>query len=111
MIQQETRLKVADNSGARELLCIRVLGGTRRRYARVGDVVVATIKSAIPNGNVKKGQVVVMLDRRLLEAEMKSAESAPMNSSPRVEPTSSSVCRSRSRSASATRRFWLAATR
>ena len=58
MIQQETRLKVADNSGARELLCIRVLGGTRRRYAFVGDIIVATVKEAQPNGNVKKGSVV-----------------------------------------------------
>ncbi len=58
MIQQETRLKVADNSGARQLLCIRVLGGTRRRYARVGDVIVATVKEAIPNGAVKKGDIV-----------------------------------------------------
>ena len=58
MIQQETRLGVADNSGAKELLCIRVLGGTRRRYARVGDVIVATVKNAAPNGNVKKKTVV-----------------------------------------------------
>jgi len=58
MIQQETRLAVADNSGAKELLCIRVLGGTRRRYARVGDVIVATVKNAAPNGNVKKKTVV-----------------------------------------------------
>lgn len=58
MIQQETRLKVADNSGARQLLCIRVLGGTRRRYARVGDVIIATVKEAIPNGAIKKGEVV-----------------------------------------------------
>ncbi len=58
MIQQETRLKVADNSGARRLLCIRVLGGTRRRYARVGDVIIASVKEAIPNGTVKKGDVV-----------------------------------------------------
>ena len=58
MIQQETRLKVADNSGAREILCIRVLGGTRRRYARVGDVIVATVKEANPQGNVKKKSVV-----------------------------------------------------
>jgi large subunit ribosomal protein L14 len=58
MIQQETRLKVADNSGARQLLCIRVLGGTRRRYARVGDVIVATVKEAIPNGQIKKGEIV-----------------------------------------------------
>ena len=58
MIQQESRLKVADNSGAMELLCIRVLGGTRRRYARVGDVIKATVKQATPNGNVKKKSVV-----------------------------------------------------
>lgn len=54
MIQQESRLKVADNSGAKELLCIRVLGGTRRRYARVGDVIICTVKSATPGGVVKK---------------------------------------------------------
>lgn len=58
MIQQESRLKVADNSGAREVLCIRVLGGTRRRYATLGDVIVAAVKDAIPGGNVKKGEVV-----------------------------------------------------
>lgn len=58
MIQQETRLKVADNSGAKEILCIRVLGGTGRRYAHVGDVIVATVKDANPTGNVKKKSVV-----------------------------------------------------
>ena len=58
MIQQETRLSVADNSGAKEILCIRVLGGTRRRYARVGDIIVATVKDANPNGTVKKKSVV-----------------------------------------------------
>lgn len=58
MIQQETRLKVADNSGAKEILCIRVLGGTRRRYAHVGDVIVASVKEANPTGNVKKKSVV-----------------------------------------------------
>ena len=57
MIQQESRLKVADNSGAKEVLVIRVLGGTRRRYARVGDIVVVTIKDASPTGNVKKKTV------------------------------------------------------
>lgn len=57
MIQQESRLKVADNSGAKEVLCIRVLGGSGRRYARVGDQIVVTVKSAIPSGNVKKGEV------------------------------------------------------
>lgn len=58
MIQQESRLVVCDNSGAKEVLCIRVLGGTRRRYAFVGDVIVATVKQANPSGNVKKKQVV-----------------------------------------------------
>jgi large subunit ribosomal protein L14 len=58
MIQQESRLKVADNTGAKEILCIRVLGGTRRRYAGVGDIIVASVKQAIPNGTVKKGDVV-----------------------------------------------------
>lgn len=57
MIQQESILKIADNTGARQALCIRVLGGTRRRYARVGDVIVVTIKDAIPNAGVKKGDV------------------------------------------------------
>ena len=57
MIQQESRLNVADNSGAKEVLCIRVLGGTKRRYASVGDKIVVTVKSAMPAGNVKKGQV------------------------------------------------------
>lgn len=58
MIQQESRLVVADNSGAKEILCIRVLGGTGRRYARVGDVIVATVKQAAPNGTVRKKSVV-----------------------------------------------------
>ena len=58
MIQQESRLKVADNTGAKELLTIRVLGGSNRRYAGLGDVIVATVKDAIPGGNVKKGDVV-----------------------------------------------------
>jgi large subunit ribosomal protein L14 len=58
MIQQESRIKVADNTGAKELLTIRVLGGSGRRYAGLGDVIVATVKDAIPGGNVKKGDVV-----------------------------------------------------
>ncbi|MDQ1503883.1 MAG: large subunit ribosomal protein, partial [Actinomycetota bacterium] len=58
MIQQESRLKVADNSGAKTVLCIKVLGGTRRRYATIGDVFVATVKDAIPGAAVKKGDVV-----------------------------------------------------
>lgn len=57
MIQQESRLKVADNSGAREVLCIRVLGGTRRRYASVGDIIVVSVKSVVPSSDVKKGAV------------------------------------------------------
>ena len=58
MIQQESRLKVADNTGAKEILCIRVLGGSSRRYAGIGDVIVATVKDAIHGGNVKRGDVV-----------------------------------------------------
>ncbi len=58
MVQQQSLLKVADNTGAKELMCIRVLGGTRRRYANVGDVVVASVKKATPGGVVKKGEVV-----------------------------------------------------
>ena len=58
MIQQETRLKVADNTGAKELLCIRVMGGSVRRYANIGDIIVATVKDATPGGVVKKGDVV-----------------------------------------------------
>ena len=57
MLQQESRLKVADNTGAKEVLCIRVLGGTKRRYASVGDKIVVTVKQATPSGTVKKGQV------------------------------------------------------
>jgi large subunit ribosomal protein L14 len=58
VIQQETRVRVADNTGARTLLCIRVMGGSHRRYARVGDIIVGTVKSASPQGAVKKGEVV-----------------------------------------------------
>ena len=58
MIQQESRINVADNSGAKEILCIRVLGGTKKRYASVGDKIVGTVKHAMPSGNIKKGQVV-----------------------------------------------------
>jgi len=69
MIQQESRVRVADNSGAKEALCIRVLGGTKRRYAGVGDIVVVTVKDALPSGNVKKGtvsQAVVVRTRKQL---------------------------------------------
>ena len=58
MIQQESRLKVADNSGAKEVLCIQVVGGSRRRYARIGDVIIATVKQAAPQSSVKKGDIV-----------------------------------------------------
>ncbi len=58
MVQQQSLLKVADNTGAKEIMCIRVLGGTRKRYANVGDVIVASVKKAAPNGVVKKGEVV-----------------------------------------------------
>ena len=58
MIQQESRLRVADNSGAKEVLCIRVLGGSSRRYAGIGDIIVGTVKEATPGGSVKKGEVV-----------------------------------------------------
>ena len=58
MIQPETRLRVADNTGARTILCIRVKGGSKRRYARVGDIITATVKTATPQGTVKKGEVV-----------------------------------------------------
>lgn len=58
MIQQESYLKVADNTGAKEIMCIRVLGGSRKRYARVGDVIVASVKKAVPGGVVKKGEVI-----------------------------------------------------
>ncbi len=58
MIQAESRLRVADNTGAREIMCIKVLGGSKRRYGRVGDIIIATVKQAIPSGSVKKGDVV-----------------------------------------------------
>ncbi|TKJ29572.1 MAG: 50S ribosomal protein L14 [Chloroflexi bacterium B3_Chlor] len=58
MIQSESHLRVADNTGAREIMCIKVLGGSKRRYGRVGDVIIATVKQAIPSGSVKKGEIV-----------------------------------------------------
>ena len=58
MIQSESHLRVADNTGAREIMCIKVLGGSKRRYGRVGDIIVATVKQAIPSGSVKKGEIV-----------------------------------------------------
>ena len=67
MIQQQTRLKVADNSGARELMVIRVMGGSKRKYGNIGDVVVASVKKAIPNSNIKKGKVVKAVIVRSIE--------------------------------------------
>ena len=67
MIQQQSRLNVADNSGARELMVIRVLGGSKRRYGNIGDVVVASVKKAIPNSNIKKGKVVKAVIVRSVE--------------------------------------------
>ena len=67
MVQQQSRLKVADNSGARELMVIRVLGGSKRKYANIGDVVVASVKKAIPNSNIKKGKVVKAVIVRSVE--------------------------------------------
>ena len=78
MIQKESRLKVADNSGAREVLVIRVLGGTRRRYASLGDQIVVTVKDALPSGNVKKGAVskaVIVRTRK----EVRRADGMPSN--------------------------------
>jgi large subunit ribosomal protein L14 len=68
VIQQESRLKVADNTGAKEVLCIRVLGGSGRRYAGIGDIIVCTVKDAIPGGNVKKGDVVRAVVVRTVKA-------------------------------------------
>jgi large subunit ribosomal protein L14 len=68
MIQQESRLRVADNTGAKEILCIRVLGGSKRRYASIGDIIVATVKDAIPGGGVKKGEVVKAVVVRTVKA-------------------------------------------
>lgn len=68
MIQQESRLKVGDNTGAKELLCIRVLGGTRRRYASIGDIIIASVKQATPGGVVKKGDVVKAVVVRTTDA-------------------------------------------
>ena len=72
MIQQESRLRVADNTGARELLCIRVKGGSHRRYARVGDIIVGTVKTATPQGAIKKGEVVTAVIVRTTTARTTS---------------------------------------
>ncbi len=80
MIQQESRLQVADNSGARQVMCIRVLGGTRRRYASVGDVIVVSVKEAIPRGRVKKGEV-----RRAVVVRVKKGMNRPDGSTIRFD--------------------------
>ncbi len=72
MIQQESRLKVADNTGAKEILCIRVLGGSSRRYAGIGDVIVGTVKEAIPGGNVKRGEIVKAVVVRTVKERRRS---------------------------------------
>jgi hypothetical protein len=90
MIQQESRLKVADNTGAKEILCIRVLGGSGRRYAGIGDVIVATVKDAIPGGNVKKGEVVKAVVVRM----------ARTSASTRTPPSSSRAMATRAARAS-----------
>lgn len=87
MIQQESRLKVADNTGAKEILCIRVLGGSSRRYAGIGDVIVATVKDAIPGGNVKRGDVVKAVVVRTVRSA--AAPTAATSSSTRTPPSSS----------------------
>ena len=93
MIQQESRLKVADNSGAKELLAIRILGGSGRRYAGIGDLIVASVKDAIPGGNVKKGEVVkavivrtVKETRRADGSYIKFGENAAVIVKPDGEP-------------------------
>lgn len=98
MIQQETRLKVADNTGAKEILCIRVLGGSRRRYASVGDLIVVTIKSAIPGGMVKKGEtsraVVVRTRKEVRRADgsyIRFDDNAAVLLSPQSEPRGTRV--------------------
>ena len=85
MIQQQTYLKVADNTGAKELMCIRVLGGTGRRYANIGDVVVASVKKAAPGGVVKKGDVV----KAVIVRSASAVRTALTSVSTRMQPSSS----------------------
>ena len=98
MIQQETRLKVADNTGAKELLCIRVMGGSTRRYANIGDVIVASVKDATPGGVVKKGDVVKAVVVRsvkgarrktvLISSSMRTQQLLSKMTRPQEEPVS-----------------------
>ncbi len=78
MIQQESRLRVADNTGAKEILCIRVCGGSTRRYARIGDVIIATVKEAAPGGVVKKGDVVKAVVVRTVNTTRRKDGSGPV---------------------------------
>ena len=98
MIQQETRLNVADNTGAKEVLCIRVLGGTKRKYARLGDVIVVTVKKAIPGGNLKKGTIskaVIVRTRKEVRRKdgsyIRFDDNAAVLINNQMEPTGSSV--------------------
>ena len=90
MIQQETRLKVADNTGAKELLCIRVMGGSTRRYANIGDVIVASVKDATPGGVVKKGDVV-----KAVVVRAHAVKTVPTSNLMRTQPLSSKTTRTR----------------
>ena len=84
MIQQESRVKVADNTGAKEILCIRVLGGSSRRYAGIGDVIVATVKEAIPGGGIKRGEVVkAVIVRTVRSAAAPTAATSSSTRTPR----------------------------
>ena len=87
MIQQESYLKVADNTGAKEIHCIRVLGGSKRKYGNIGDVIVASVRKAAPGGTVKKGEVVKAVIVRSKEASV--GRTAPTSGSTRMPPSSS----------------------
>jgi large subunit ribosomal protein L14 len=102
MIQRESRLRVADNSGAKEVLCIRVLGGSRRRYASIGDVFIATVKDAIPGAAVKKGDVVRCVVP-FMRPRKTSVPTAPTSSSTTTPPCSSTTSCSRAVRASSAR--------
>ena len=93
MIQQETRLRVADNTGAKELLCIRVMGGSTRRYANIGDIIVATVKDATPGGVVKKGDVVKAVVVRTVKAH--AVKTVLISNSMRTQQLLSKMTRTR----------------
>ncbi len=100
MIQQETRLRVADNTGAREILCIRVLGGSKRRYGSVGDVIIASVKQATPTSSVKKGEIV-----RAVIVRTKKEISRPDGSSIRFDDNAAVILDANSRNPRGTRIF------